>query len=229
MAGCFYPFGEPLGSAAPLDTICIAEGFATAATIREITGHAAVAAINRTSLLAIAQSFRKRFPAARIVLCADDDWMREREGKGNPGLESARAAAAAVGGVLTVPEATAEARRTPTSTTWPALPGGTRCSNVFEKSWTLTDNITLPPGGEATPDMRKEPRTGSTRQSQHWRACPLPRTNLLGETKRPGLRPGVFPRQVGGRSRQRGGASTAFLKFESYPWLDAAMKPCPAH
>jgi phage/plasmid primase-like uncharacterized protein len=33
------------------------EGFATAATIREITGHAAVAAINRTSLLAIAQSF----------------------------------------------------------------------------------------------------------------------------------------------------------------------------
>jgi hypothetical protein len=29
--------------------------------------------------------------------------------------------------------------------------------------------------------------------------------------------------------RQRGGASTAFPKFESYPWLDAAMKPCPAH
>jgi hypothetical protein len=83
--------------------ICLAEGFATAATVHEFTGHAAVAAINRTSLLAVAQSFRKRFQEARI-LCADDDWMREREGKGNPGLTDARAAAATVGGVVVVPE-----------------------------------------------------------------------------------------------------------------------------
>jgi putative DNA primase/helicase len=94
VAGCFYQIGEPRG------VICVGEGFATMATVHEATGHAAVAAINKSSLLAVAQSFRRRFPAAKIVLCADDDWMRE----GNPGLTDARAAAAAVGGVVAVPK-----------------------------------------------------------------------------------------------------------------------------
>jgi phage/plasmid primase-like uncharacterized protein len=98
VAGCFYQIGETRG------VICVGEGFATMATVHEATGHAAVAAINKSSLLAVAQSFRRRFPAAKIVLCADDDWMREREGKGNPGLTDARASAAAVGGVVAVPE-----------------------------------------------------------------------------------------------------------------------------
>ena len=98
VAGCFYQIGEPDG------VVCIGEGFATIATVHEITGHAAVAAINKSSLLAVSQSFRKRFPAAKIVLCADDDWICEREGNGNPGLTDARAAAAAVGGVVAVPE-----------------------------------------------------------------------------------------------------------------------------
>jgi putative DNA primase/helicase len=94
VAGCFYQIGEPRG------VICVGEGFATMATVHEATGHGAVAAINKSSLLAVAQSFRRRFPAAKIVLCADDDWMRE----GNPGLTDARAAAEAVGGGVAVPE-----------------------------------------------------------------------------------------------------------------------------
>jgi hypothetical protein len=94
VAGCFYQIGEPRG------VICVGEGFATMATVHEVTGHAAVAAINKSSLLAVAQSFRSRFPAAKIVLCTDDDWKVP----GNPGLTDARAAAAAVGGVVAVPE-----------------------------------------------------------------------------------------------------------------------------
>jgi len=92
--GCFYQIGEPRG------VTCVGEGYATMATVHEITGHAAVATFNRSSLLAVAQSFRSRFPAAKIILCADDDWKV----KGNPGLTDARAAAAAVGGVVAVPE-----------------------------------------------------------------------------------------------------------------------------
>jgi phage/plasmid primase-like uncharacterized protein len=98
VAGCFYQIGEPRS------VICVGEGFATMATVHEATGHAAVASINKSSLLAVAQSFRRRFPAAKIILCADDDWMRERGGKGNPGMTDARAAAAAAGGVVAVPE-----------------------------------------------------------------------------------------------------------------------------
>ena len=94
VAGCFYQIGEPRG------VICVGEGFATMATVHEVTGHAAVAAINKSSLLAVAQSFRSQFPAAKIVLCADDDWKVP----GNPGLTDARAAAAAVRGVVAVPE-----------------------------------------------------------------------------------------------------------------------------
>jgi putative DNA primase/helicase len=59
VAGCFYQIGEPRG------VICVGEGFATMATVHEATGHAAVAAINKSSLLAVAQSFRKRFPGGQ--------------------------------------------------------------------------------------------------------------------------------------------------------------------
>src|SRR5437588_4352983 len=100
VAGCFFQIGEPLVSAASLDVICLGEGFATMAAVQEITGHAALAAINRSSLLDVARTLREQFPSARIVLCADDDGRVP----GNPGLSDARAAAEAVGGVVAVPE-----------------------------------------------------------------------------------------------------------------------------
>lgn len=94
-AGC-YPIGE-------LDDrgiILIAEGFATAATLHEATDYPAVAAFNAGNLPAVAQAIRTQYPAARIIIAADDD----HQTKGNPGLTKAREAAATVGAAIAVPD-----------------------------------------------------------------------------------------------------------------------------
>jgi putative DNA primase/helicase len=94
--GCYFGIGKPDG------TLCIAEGFATAASIHEATGYAVAVAFDAGNLLPVAQALRAKFPDIRLVLCADDDWQTE----GNPGLSKAREAAAAVGGAVAVPDFT---------------------------------------------------------------------------------------------------------------------------
>lgn len=80
--------------------ICIAEGYATAATIHEATGFPVAAAFYAGNLGAVAVSFRKAFPTASLIVCGDDDHKTE----GNPGRTKAVAAAKAVGGVVVFPE-----------------------------------------------------------------------------------------------------------------------------
>ena len=94
VAGGYYSIGKPAG------TICIAEGFATAATINEATGLPVAVAFNAGNLEAVARALREKLPAAKLILCADDDAWTD----GNPGLTKATAAARAVGGLLTVPD-----------------------------------------------------------------------------------------------------------------------------
>lgn len=84
----------------PADTIVIAEGYATAASIHENTGHAAVVAFDCRNLRPVAEAIRAKFPEARIILAADNDGRMED----NPGLRHATEAAQAVGGLLAVPE-----------------------------------------------------------------------------------------------------------------------------
>lgn len=91
--GCCYVIGDVD------DAVVVAEGFATAASIHEATGLAAVAAFGRTNLLAVAQGLRQRYPTAKIILAADDDYKTD----GNPGLTDATRAAGAVQGFLAVP------------------------------------------------------------------------------------------------------------------------------
>lgn len=93
IAGNYHAIGKYQG------TLCIAEGYATAATIYEATEHATAAAFNANNLKAVALSLRCKFPKAKIILCADND----RFTFGNPGVVKAREAAIAVGGYLTVP------------------------------------------------------------------------------------------------------------------------------
>ena len=57
-------------------------------------------AFNCGNLLPVAEAQRARYPDARIVLCADDDYRRDD----NPGLTHATAAAWAVGGWLAAPD-----------------------------------------------------------------------------------------------------------------------------
>ena len=81
------------------DTILIAEGYATAATLHEVTGHTVIVAFDAGNLLPVAQTIRSKYPGACIVICADNDQWTE----GNPGLASATKAATTVHGLLAVP------------------------------------------------------------------------------------------------------------------------------
>lgn len=92
--GCFFVIGLPT------DTLCIAEGYATAASIHEATGHAVAVAFSAGNLLPVAQALRKKYATFTLIICADDDIGTA----GNPGLTKAREAAGAVAGLLAVPD-----------------------------------------------------------------------------------------------------------------------------
>ncbi|MCL2644390.1 MAG: toprim domain-containing protein [Betaproteobacteria bacterium] len=92
--GCYYSIGKPDG------VLCIAEGFATAASIHEATGYAVAVAFDCGNLKPVAEALRAKLPDVQIVICADDDNATE----GNPGITKAKEAAAAIGGVVAVPD-----------------------------------------------------------------------------------------------------------------------------
>lgn len=93
IAGGYHAIGKPEG------TLCICEGFATGASVREATGFAVAVAFNAGNLLPVAKAMREKFPALRIVICADNDQFTE----GNPGRNKADGAAGPVGGLVAVP------------------------------------------------------------------------------------------------------------------------------
>jgi len=95
-SGLFHLLGDPGDNPAGIG---IAEGYATAATIRMASGWPMVAAFDEGNLCPVAEIIHARWPGARLVICGDDD----RETKGNPGRRSAEAAAAAVGGIALLP------------------------------------------------------------------------------------------------------------------------------
>lgn len=92
--GHYYAMGKPV------DTLCIAEGYATAASVYEATGHAVAVAFNAGNLVAVTRKLWIKFPELRFVLVADDDY----ETPGNPGLTEATRAAYMVGGWLARPD-----------------------------------------------------------------------------------------------------------------------------
>lgn len=91
--GCYFAIGSPS------ESLCIAEGYATAASIHESTGLPCAVAFDSGNLEAVALALRAKFPEIEITLCADND----ANTPGNPGLTKAREAAAACGALLAVP------------------------------------------------------------------------------------------------------------------------------
>lgn len=91
--GGFYIIGDVA------DTLIVAEGYATGASLREATGFPVAVAFNAGNLLPVARALRRKYSQARLVIAADDDWRTD----GNPGLSKAREAAQAVGAALAVP------------------------------------------------------------------------------------------------------------------------------
>ena len=94
VSGCYFPIGKPERA------LCIAEGYATGASINEATGYAVAVAFNAGNLLPVARALRAKFPDVRLVVCADDDAGTP----GNPGTTKAREAAQTVGAFLAVPD-----------------------------------------------------------------------------------------------------------------------------
>jgi putative DNA primase/helicase len=94
--GCYFSIGNPNGAAA----LCIAEGFATGATIHETTGLPVAVAFNAGNLGLVSKAMRGKFPDLPLILCADDDIKTD----GNPGLTKATEAARSIGGLLAVPD-----------------------------------------------------------------------------------------------------------------------------
>ena len=100
-SGCFHVLAR-LSDAelAQVGVIGLAEGYATAASCQMATGWAMVAGIDSGNLPKVAAALRGLYPAARLVLCGDDDPTKP----GNPGRTKAEQAAQQCAGVAVFPQ-----------------------------------------------------------------------------------------------------------------------------
>ena len=94
-----------LGELRPGAPLVIAEGYATAATLREVTGLATVAAFDSGNLMDVARAYRERDPERPIIFAADNDHHLPNRPTPLPnvGKEKATAAAEAVNGLVLLP------------------------------------------------------------------------------------------------------------------------------
>lgn len=98
--GHFFTLGNPQAGG----IILIAEGYATAATLFEATGHPTIVAFDAGNLAPVSEVIAKHYRRARILVCADDDYLTD----GNPGVTAAQAAALAVDGAHLAPAFTVD-------------------------------------------------------------------------------------------------------------------------
>lgn len=95
-----------LGDVQPGGPLVIAEGFSTAATIRQETGLPVAIAVSSGNLEAVTKILHEKHPDSRIVIAADNDHHKPRldPPKENVGLKAGEVAAAVVGGTLALPQ-----------------------------------------------------------------------------------------------------------------------------
>jgi antirestriction protein ArdC/phage/plasmid primase-like uncharacterized protein len=101
--GCFHVVGEGLDELAKAPVIVIAEGYATAATLRQTLGHATVSAFDAGNLAPVAQALHRKYPDKPVVVACDDDRHLELTQGVNPGRTKGEEAARLVGGVALLP------------------------------------------------------------------------------------------------------------------------------
>ncbi|MDE3116517.1 MAG: toprim domain-containing protein, partial [Pseudomonadota bacterium] len=105
LSGCSYMIGDVEHDGAML----IAEGFATGATLHEITGQPVAVAFNAGNLAKVAEAYRARFPDRPLVIAGDNDHQAARQlgpdgrPRKNVGATKAEEAAAAVQGFALLP------------------------------------------------------------------------------------------------------------------------------
>lgn len=101
--GCFHVLGG-LDKLVNVPVIVIAEGYATAATIKQATElPAVVSALDSGNLKAVAKTLHEKYPHIPIIIAADDDKHLELSKGVNPGKEKATEAAKAVNGLIILP------------------------------------------------------------------------------------------------------------------------------
>lgn len=93
--GCFYMIGE---ITAENQIVCIAEGYATGASIFEATGHTTVVAFQSGNIDKVGIVIRSKYPNLQLVYCADDDSATL-----DAGIKAANKAVAATGGIIVLP------------------------------------------------------------------------------------------------------------------------------
>lgn len=84
-----------LGDPASATVLCLAEGYATAATVHAATARPVAVCFDAGNLVNVAKALRPLFPGVAFLVCGDDDQATaERTGK-NPGRDKAASAARA--------------------------------------------------------------------------------------------------------------------------------------
>lgn len=84
-AGMLHWLGDPAGAA----VLCLAEGYATAASVYAATGLPVAVGFDAGNLVTVAKELQPLFPAAAFLVCGDDDTATaDRTGK-NPGRVAA--------------------------------------------------------------------------------------------------------------------------------------------
>jgi len=136
---CYWPAGMGveghywLIGGTPTRICLVAEGYATAMSLHEATGHPVAVAFAANNLMPVAKALRKRYgKRVNLLMCADDDWVQRcdtkkggcgkytpvaeqhckhcghEHGKTNAGVDNAANAALSVGGSWIKPEFTTE-------------------------------------------------------------------------------------------------------------------------
>jgi len=98
-SGCFHFIGD----VSNVEQVAVCEGYATGATIHMATSWPCAVALDAGNLKSVATQLKRLLPEKQFILCADDD----SDTKGNPGITKANEAAAAVAGLVAVPDFTA--------------------------------------------------------------------------------------------------------------------------
>ncbi|MCW2313994.1 PriCT-2 domain-containing protein [Rhodoferax antarcticus] len=154
--GNFYAIGEPREHGGR-KVFVLAEGFATAASVHEATGHIVLVCFDAGNLLPVAQAIRARQPDAILIFAADNDiWT-----KGNPGMTAARKSADAVSGLVAFPpftqtDATAPGKGPTDWNDWKTLRGAESVADLFAGVLTaeLVRVAAALPAGDEQPQRR---------------------------------------------------------------------------
>lgn len=104
--GGFHHIGKP---ETPTDTVYVCEGYATGATLHQLTRQCVVIAFDAGNLTPVGQAIRTRYPESELVFAADNDIGVKAGNIQNPGVHYARQAAIACNGYVLTPNTTNKA------------------------------------------------------------------------------------------------------------------------